>query len=279
MKPRQIVSPQEMTAVLDQAVRERALATLSLTCANEWICYKSRFLERDPNRRFFVLDWGVEGGEPKIELGQYVGISFRYRSRKVMFSTVLEARGRFMAETDTPTPAARYRWPESLTEIQRRAYYRTPIPAGVGLLASMWAGGRTRRTAAQKAALGVVRMRRHLLRRDADPPQPGSAAGLGRRPDHRHGAAPAGWPRAGRARRPLSRHALRHCGADLRGGAVRRTRNDVRRTQHAAAPGPHRAALPPPDDRAGASQSVRTCLHRIACRPHALRTVSVDLDE
>lgn len=156
MKPRRILSPQETAEILDYAVRDNALAVLSVATADDWICFKSRFLERDGNRRFFVLDWGGSGEDPPpLALGQYLGVSFRYKSRKIMFATVLEARGRFMIEGDKPIAAARYRWPESLTELQRRAYYRTPIPAGVSVPATCWAGGRNSRSAAQEAPMSV----------------------------------------------------------------------------------------------------------------------------
>src|SRR5690606_31255625 len=38
-------------------------------------------------------------------------------------------------------PAVRYRWPDMLTELQRRAYYRTIVPSGVHLRAMLWSGG------------------------------------------------------------------------------------------------------------------------------------------
>lgn len=152
MKPRRILSDQETTQILDIAVRDQALAVLSVVNEDNWTCFKSRFLERDANRRFFVLDWG--GGEqppPPLALGQYVGVSFRYRSRKIMFATVLEARGRFVTDGGETIAAARYRWPDSLTELQRRAYFRTPVPAGVAVPASVWLGGKSQRCAAQES--------------------------------------------------------------------------------------------------------------------------------
>lgn len=157
MKPRRILSVQEATEILDYAVRDSALAVLSVANEHDWVCFKSRFLERDGNRRFFVLDWGAAGEEPPpLALGQYVGVSFRYKSRKVMFATVLEARGRFMNEGGKPIAAARYRWPESLTELQRRAYYRTPVPSGVCIPATAWLGGRNQRSAAQDSPLAAL---------------------------------------------------------------------------------------------------------------------------
>lgn len=156
MKPRRILSRSENAEIVDFAVRDGALAVVSFWHGDEWRSFKSRFLERDANRRFFVLDCQDLGESAQLTLGQYVGISFRYRSRKVMFTTVLEARGKFVTSDNTTVAAARYRWPDCLTELQRRAYYRTPVPAGVSVLCSMWSGGHNARGVAQTQPMNVL---------------------------------------------------------------------------------------------------------------------------
>ncbi|MBN2447548.1 MAG: hypothetical protein JXO22_12520, partial [Phycisphaerae bacterium] len=94
MKPRRVVAPDEALAIFDLAVREHALAVVSIQDGPNWLTFKSRFLERDANRRFFVLDYQPQDVQsiPPLTPGQYAGLSFRHRSRKVMFSTVVEAR-------------------------------------------------------------------------------------------------------------------------------------------------------------------------------------------
>jgi c-di-GMP-binding flagellar brake protein YcgR len=159
MRPRRVVAPDEALEVFDLAVREQALVVVTTQEADEWLTFKSRFLERDPNQRFFVLDYEPqrEGDAlAPIAPGQYVGISFRHKSRKMMFSTVVEAKGRFVTSPDTTISAVRYRWPSSMTELQRRAYFRTPIPNGTQILASVWLGGTTARAQAQQAPLEVL---------------------------------------------------------------------------------------------------------------------------
>jgi c-di-GMP-binding flagellar brake protein YcgR len=158
MKPRQLVAPREAVEIFDRAVQERALAVLTLQDARGWQTFKSRFLERDPKGRFFVLDYQPADHQPLPPLapGQYLGVTFRQRSRKLLFATVVEAKGRFVLDDQTSVPAIRYRWPDSITELQRRAYYRTPVPDHTTLLASLWAGGVAARAAAQGSPLGVV---------------------------------------------------------------------------------------------------------------------------
>ena len=158
MRPRRALSQQDTTTVFDEAVRERALAMLTLQAGDDWQSFKSRFLERDSNHQFFVLDYQAVNAAPLPHLapGQCVGISFRSRSRKILFATAVQAKGHFLLDDRTSIPAVRYCWPDNLTELQRRSYYRTPIPAGMSLLATMWPGGTTARNAAQASTMQLV---------------------------------------------------------------------------------------------------------------------------
>lgn len=153
MRPRRLLACQDASEIFDQAVSESALAVLSLQDGDQWLTFKSRFLERDPNRRFIVLDYQAPGGEPLPPLipGQYVGIGFRQRSRKILFASVVEAKGHYIIDEQNSVPAVRYRWPSNLTELQRRAYYRTPVPEGQHVRALLWPGGVAARTSGRSA--------------------------------------------------------------------------------------------------------------------------------
>jgi c-di-GMP-binding flagellar brake protein YcgR len=159
MKPRRPITQQDTASLFDEAVRDRVLAVLTIQNDNDdWRSFKCRFLERDARRRFFVLDYqAIPGNElPELVPGQYVGVSFRSRSHKVLFTTVMEAKGHYLFDDRSSVPAVRYRWPESVTELQRRSYYRTPIPETMTLLVTFWLGGASARAAAQGSTLQVV---------------------------------------------------------------------------------------------------------------------------
>jgi len=158
MKPRRILTLQDTSEILDFAAREKALAVVTVQQDGSWQSLKARFLEQDTNKRFFVLDYLSPSDKPlpTLSAGQYVGVSFRRKSRKVLFPTVVEASGSFLLNDGSNIPAVRFRWPESMTELQRRAYYRTPVPNGANLLANLWAGGRAARAAVQESTLHVV---------------------------------------------------------------------------------------------------------------------------
>lgn len=159
MRARRIVTELSTAEMLDAAVSSSALAVVTLQDNDErWLTFKCRFLERDPSQKFFVLDYEPFQGTPLPEVtpGQYVGISFRHKSRKVLFATVAEARGRFTVKPGESVSAIRYRWPESMTEMQRRAYYRTPVPDDAEVPVTLWAGGPGRRLDASAGKLAIV---------------------------------------------------------------------------------------------------------------------------
>jgi len=157
MKPRRILTLEESTAVIEQAVQQNALAVLTVHEADRWHVFKSRFLEHNSARGFVVLDYQPTHGitPPPLVCGQYAGVSFRHKSRKIMFATVVQARGRYLLDGKTSIPAVRYRWPEMLTELQRRAYYRTPVPPQMRIVANVWPGGAAARAPTQRAPLSV----------------------------------------------------------------------------------------------------------------------------
>lgn len=158
MRPRRVLTSQDTIEVVEQSVRDNALAVLTLQTGDLWHTFKSRFLESDPSRRFFVLDYQPTDGAPPppLNAGQCVGLSVRYKSRKVMFATVVEAKGRFVVDSSASVPAIRYRWPASLMELQRRVYYRTAVPIGTVMVANLWPGGAAARNGAQNATRAVV---------------------------------------------------------------------------------------------------------------------------
>ena len=159
MRPRRILTGEESSSILDEAVRQSALAVLTVHEGGEWLTFKSRFLERDNNRRFVVLDHQETHGmtPPSLVCGQYVGLSFRHKSRKVMFATVVEAPGTLCSRRENE------RVGDSLS--LAREYDRTSTPSvlpDAGTFRFAFAGeplaGRCRRARepAQGRALSVV---------------------------------------------------------------------------------------------------------------------------
>ncbi|QOJ13237.1 MAG: PilZ domain-containing protein [Planctomycetia bacterium] len=158
MKTRNAYSREDLTDVFDSAAGQRALAVVTVQSAGSWQSFKARFLEADPKGRFFVLEHEPCDADalPALAPGQYTGVSFRHRSRKVLFATVVEAKGKFMFNDATSVSAVRYRWPDTVLELQRRSYQRTLIPGVVKLLANIWPGSAADRNQVQHGQITVV---------------------------------------------------------------------------------------------------------------------------
>lgn len=158
MKTRQSFTRQDAAEMFESAAGQRTLAVVTVQEDGEWRSFKARFLEADPQRRFFVLEHEPHEGLPLPTLspGQYTGMSFRHKSRKILFATVVEAKGKFLFNDSTSINAVRYRWPDTLMELQRRAFQRTRVPDAVNLLVSIWAGGANARPQVQAGSLDVV---------------------------------------------------------------------------------------------------------------------------
>jgi c-di-GMP-binding flagellar brake protein YcgR len=149
-----MAAAQDAATMFTEAARTRALAVLTVQNDGRMDTYKCRFLEAHPGRGFFVLDYPGPGetAMPELAPGQFVGISFRHKSRKVLFATVVEAKGKYVVDSETSIAAVRYRWPQSLTELQRRAYVRTPIPGDTRICATLWHGGAGGKAAADDSS-------------------------------------------------------------------------------------------------------------------------------
>lgn len=149
MRPRRAHAAPDSAEIFARAAKDHALAVLTVQDGVSWCTFKSRFLERDAGRRFVVLDYVADEHAPlpTLSVGQYVGISLRQGSRKMLFTSTVQARGHFVLDGNLTVPAVRYRWPEQITELQRRVYYRTPVPADIPVSATLWPGGAALRAA------------------------------------------------------------------------------------------------------------------------------------
>jgi c-di-GMP-binding flagellar brake protein YcgR len=65
---------------------------------------------------------------PELVVGQTLGVTFRRAHRKCVFETTVTGRCNYSTGRADDVPALRLEWPESVFEMQRRLYYRTPVP-------------------------------------------------------------------------------------------------------------------------------------------------------
>jgi c-di-GMP-binding flagellar brake protein YcgR len=130
--------------ILAEAASKRIPVTLSCHSHGNWTTLKSRILAVEGPGQRIVAEYpvGPEGQRaPDIERGQCVGISFRRGHKKCVFSSVVSEKRRFQVDQRNQVGALVIRWPEDICQLQRRAYFRVPVPAGHLVAVYLWPGG------------------------------------------------------------------------------------------------------------------------------------------
>ena len=137
--------------VLAEAASRHTPATVCCRNATEWLTFKSRLLDAGDPKRGVVLEYPLaqeSAPAPDIEQGQYVGVSFRRGHSKCVFGSVVTGKSRFRVDEHNEIGALVVGWPEEICQLQRRLYYRSPVPAGMSIPVLLWAGGESSRSKA-----------------------------------------------------------------------------------------------------------------------------------
>jgi len=141
--------PAARTDAILEAVRKQSPAVITVPVINRWVTLKSAFVAADPDAGLISLARPLpDDGQPQPSLkpGQSISISFRRGHRKcicvtaVVRGTGTEQEGRLQIQ-----------WPDEILAVQRRAYFRAPVPEDMEVPVRLWRGGRTKR---RLAAIG-----------------------------------------------------------------------------------------------------------------------------
>jgi len=116
--------------LLREAVSRQAPLTLNCRVAEGWTTGKSFLLGYEAGGCELIVAYpsGPSGMQPEIVAGQTIGVSFRRAHRKCVFETRVVGRCNYSVGRVEDVPALQLEWPESIFEMQRRVYYRTPVP-------------------------------------------------------------------------------------------------------------------------------------------------------
>ena len=126
-----------------EAVERQTPAIITVPMANRWITMKTRITKADRVGGVIAMANPIpEEGQPQVALtpGHCVSLSFRRGHRKCMAMCVVVAVSETVLEE-----AIILRWPEELLAVQRRAFFRAEVPAGMVVQAKIWRGGRAKR--------------------------------------------------------------------------------------------------------------------------------------
>jgi c-di-GMP-binding flagellar brake protein YcgR len=137
----------EKGTVLREALDRRTPLVLSFRGPDGWITFSSRLLGLDEDNAQLTIELPAERREQLTDLlpgGSYLGVAFRRGHKKCLCTCVVTGPTDKRSGRNGPAGLA-LRWPEQIQVLQRRNYYRVPVPANMELKALVWSGGLNRK--------------------------------------------------------------------------------------------------------------------------------------
>lgn len=131
--------------LIADAAYQKALLVLTCKSNGRWQTHKSRILDIAQARRALVVAYPRDVDEGTLELarGEQVGVSFRNRSKKCLFSTTVIGK-RQPRRTRMRSPNSKallLEWPGQIEQLQRRVYHRVLISPDAPVEVKLWEGG------------------------------------------------------------------------------------------------------------------------------------------
>jgi len=143
-----VLAAEACDAALEQAVVRREPVVLSLERPESWLVAKSRFLgAASPGRQLLVQypdAAEADARRPEIGIGESVGVAFRRGHKKCVFTGIVLAIGDYASADGQSVESLALSWPAEVQELQRRAYYRVPVPGNRTVPVKFWEGSSDR---------------------------------------------------------------------------------------------------------------------------------------
>lgn len=138
------LEPARSSQAIDEAACRNMAVVLSLQEAGAWSVHKSRFLgATEPQHRLFVEYPAAAAPNlptPDIRVGEHIGVAFRRGHKKCVFTSVVLERGDYGLNDEIRVQSLTLSWPDSVQELQRRAYYRAAVPRHRNVAVEIWQG-------------------------------------------------------------------------------------------------------------------------------------------
>ena len=137
----------ETGSVLREALDRRTPLVLSFRGPAGWITFPSRLLGLDGNHARLTVELPAEHDQQwtdQLRGGNYLGVAFR-RGHKKCLCTCVVTDGNETRSGRNGRAGLTLRWPKQIQVLQRRNYYRVPVPPNMELKALIWSGGLDRK--------------------------------------------------------------------------------------------------------------------------------------
>jgi len=119
-------------------------APVALTCRvhDTWRSFRSRFLGMRGGQVWIEYPERVEGQTPpELLVGRKVGLAFKQRHHKFVFSSAVRETANFKLNAKTTVHGVSIAWPASMQQMQRRMFHRVDVPHDRQVFVEFWEGG------------------------------------------------------------------------------------------------------------------------------------------
>ena len=136
------VSPEQMREILELAALRSTPAALTCRLRDTWQTYRSRFVGLRHGQMWLEYGRGAPEQIPAVhEAGQRIGVAFKWRHHKYVFSAMVGEVADFQHSPQVRLKALRIAWPTEMHQLQRRVFFRVDVPDGRLMHAHFWEGG------------------------------------------------------------------------------------------------------------------------------------------
>ena len=135
-------SSTETESILREALQRRTPLVISFRNASGWRSLKSRIVEVDSANSCMHVEPPVDHNgktDPNIATDLYLGVAFR-RGHKKCLCTCVVLGPQESASNGSNGALLTLNWPDSIQTLQRRAYFRVPVPESMPTKVLIWPG-------------------------------------------------------------------------------------------------------------------------------------------
>jgi len=152
MAVQQPVAAERMRDIIEISALRNAPLALTCRVQDTWQSFRSRFLGMRSGQVW--LEYPANEGQPLPELviGQKVGVAFKQRHHKFVFSSAVRQTADFKLGAKNTIRGVSIAWPASMHQMQRRVFHRVDVPHDQQVFVGFWEGGLAQEPCAELAA-------------------------------------------------------------------------------------------------------------------------------
>jgi c-di-GMP-binding flagellar brake protein YcgR len=151
MSMQERVPVRQLREILEPAAERLTPAALTCLLQETWQTYRSRFLGLRQDCMWLEYGHGEAAQlAPQFAAAQRIGVAFKWRNRKYVFSTLIDEVSDLDVEEQGSLRALRVAWPDEMHRLERRAFFRINVPRARPVQVRFWKGGLVAQPAAER---------------------------------------------------------------------------------------------------------------------------------